>query len=103
MDSLPPASIPGSVLQRSSASRNMGQGGDAAVAIDMDNMDARPTMSNDMSQMQLVEQQVRSTNVGSERLCSDFINVFSKIALSSSFHRRAKRFAQKLFIRKTFI
>lgn len=59
MDSLPPASIPGSVLQRSNASRTMGQGGDAAVAIDMDHMDARPSMSNDMSQMQLVEQQVR--------------------------------------------
>ena len=59
VDSLPPASIPGSVLQRSTASRNMGQGGDAAVAIDMDHMDARPPRSNDMSQMQLVEQQVR--------------------------------------------
>lgn len=59
VDSLPPASIPGSVLQRSNASRSMGQGGDAAVAIDMDHMDARPAMSNDMSQMQLVEQQVR--------------------------------------------
>lgn len=57
VDSLPPASIPGSVLQRSNASRTMGQGGDAAVAIDMDHMDARPSMSNDMSQMQLVEQQ----------------------------------------------
>ena len=58
MDSLPPASLPGSVLQRSSAARGMGQGGDAAVAIDMDHMDSRPLTGNDMSQMQLVEQQV---------------------------------------------
>ena len=59
MDSLHPASIPGSVLQRSNAARSLGQGGDAEVAIDMDHLDSRPSMSNDMSQMQLVEQQVR--------------------------------------------
>ena len=62
MDSLPPASIPGSVLQRSNGARSTGQGGDAAVAIDMDHLDSRPLMSNDMTQMQLVEQQVRSQN-----------------------------------------
>ena len=60
MDSLPPASIQGSVLQRSSAARGMGQSGSDAVAIDMDHMDNRPQMSNDMSQMQIVEQQVRN-------------------------------------------
>ena len=60
MDSLPPASIPsGSVLQRSNAARSMGQGGGDTVAIDMDHLDNRPHMSNDMSQMQIVEQQVR--------------------------------------------
>ncbi|PFX11487.1 Uncharacterized protein K02A2.6, partial [Stylophora pistillata] len=56
VDSLPP-SLSGSVLQRSNAARGMGQGGDSAVAIDMDHMDSAPLMSNDMSQMQLVEQQ----------------------------------------------
>jgi len=82
VDSLPPASIPGSLLQRSTASRNMGPGGDAAVAIDMDNMDAGPQMANDMSQMQLVEQQVRN---GPERLCRDFINIFRTITAAKCF------------------
>ena len=59
MDSLPPAPIPGSVLQRSNAARGMGQSGSDAVAIDMDSLDNRPQMSNDLSQMQIVEQQVR--------------------------------------------
>lgn len=53
VDSLPPTAIQGSVLQRSSAAR----GGSDAVAIDMDHLDNRPQMSNDMSQMQIVEQQ----------------------------------------------
>lgn len=57
VDSLPPSSLSGSVLQRSNVARGLGQGGDSAVAIDMDHMDSAPLMSNDMSQMQLVEQQ----------------------------------------------
>lgn len=57
VDSLPPATIPGSVLQRSNAARGMGQSGSDAVAIDMDSVDTRPHSSNDLSQMQIVEQQ----------------------------------------------
>lgn len=66
VDSLPPSSLSGSVLQRSNVARGLGQGGDSAVAIDMDHMDSAPLMSNDMSQMQLVEQQVRNDdhNIG---------------------------------------
>ena len=37
-------------------------GGSDAVAIDMDHLDSRPHMSNDMSQMQIVEQQVSLHN-----------------------------------------
>ena len=58
MDSLPPTTIQGSVLQRSNAARGIGQGGSDAVAIDMDQLDNRGLISNDMSQMQIVEQQV---------------------------------------------
>lgn len=58
VDSLPPTTIQGSVLQRSNAARGIGQGGSDAVAIDMDQLDNRGLISNDMSQMQIVEQQV---------------------------------------------
>ena len=37
-------------------------GGSDAVAIDMDHLDSRPHISNDMSQMQIVEQQVSLHN-----------------------------------------
>ncbi|XP_068681460.1 syntaxin-5-like [Montipora foliosa] len=56
-DSLPPTAMQGSVLQRSNTARGMGQNSSDAVAIDMDQVDNRPHVSNDMSQMQIVEQQ----------------------------------------------
>ena len=47
--------MPGSMLQRSDAAGNLAQGSDP-VTIEMDQLDSRPL--NNMSQMQLVEQQV---------------------------------------------
>lgn len=75
VDTLPPAAMPGSILQRSNAARTMGQSGSDTVAIDMDHLDNRPHMSNDMSQMQIVEQQVRQSHI--EDTCSVKVKNFS--------------------------
>ncbi|CAH3021264.1 unnamed protein product [Porites evermanni] len=82
VDGLQATAIQGSILQRSNAAR----GGSDAVAIDMDHLDSRPHMSNDMSQMQIVEQQdeyIQSRATAMENIESTIVelgSIFQELA-----------------------
>ncbi|XP_073248862.1 syntaxin-5-like [Porites lutea] len=82
VDGLQATAIQGSILQRSNAAR----GGSDAVAIDIDHLDSRPHMSNDMSQMQIVEQQdeyIQSRATAMENIESTIVelgSIFQELA-----------------------